>query len=69
MSGMLIKAAAASSGFFTNIMITTAHIVMKSGISVVTLFDKTSFSELMSPMIRARIFPVGLLSKNLKSKV
>ena len=30
----------------------------------VTTLTSTSFKELTSPMIRARIFPVGLLSKN-----
>ena len=38
---------------------------MKSGINVVTQLDKTSFNELISPIILDNIFPVGLLSKNL----
>ena len=60
----LESAAAASFQFLTNMIPTTDKIVIKSGISVVTLFDSTSFKELTSPMILARIFPVGLLSKN-----
>ena len=69
MRGMLIREAAASFAFLTNIIQTTAQIVIKSGIRVVTLFDSTSLRELISPMMRARIFPVGRLSKNLKSSV
>lgn len=62
-NGRLIKEANASLQFFISIIITTALIVTKSGIRVVTLSERTSFSELTSPMIRASIFPVGLLSK------
>ncbi len=63
-NGVLRSDAAASSGFFANIMTTTAMTVRKSGISVVTQLFKTSFKELMSPMILLNIFPVGLESKN-----
>ncbi len=56
-------------GFLANMMAATAQMVMKSGISVVTQLDSTSFRELISPMIRASIFPVGRLSKNWKSSV
>jgi len=48
---------------------TTAQIVKKSGISVVTQLPSTSFKELMSPIMRARILPVGRLSKKEKSRV
>ena len=68
-SGRLIMAAAASSGSFANMMTATALMVIKSGISVVTQLDSTSFRELISPMMRARIFPVGRLSKKEKSRV
>ncbi len=61
--------AAARGGFFTNIMTATATTVAKSGMRVVTKLLSTSFRELMSPMIRARIFPVGRLSKNCRSRV
>ena len=67
MNGVLISDAAASFGFLVNMMPTTAITVIMSGISVVTLLESTSFKELMSPMIRDRIFPVGLLSKKAKS--
>ena len=67
--GRLTMEAAASPGLFTNIIATTAQMVIKSGIRVVTQLDSTSFRELMSPIIRARIFPVGRLSKNWKSRV
>ncbi len=43
--------------------------VMKSGIRVVTQLESTSFRELMSPIMRGGIFPVGRLSKNWKSSV
>ena len=66
--GRLTMEAAASPGLFTNIIATTAQMVIKSGIRVVTQLDSTSFRELMSPIIRARIFPVGRLSKNWKSR-
>ena len=62
--GRLIRAAAASLASLTNMMTATALMVMKSGIRVVTQLESTSFKELMSPMMRARIFPVGRLSKN-----
>ncbi len=68
-NGRLLRDAAARAGFFTNMMATTAATVIKSGISVVTKLFKTSFNELMSPMILARIFPVGRLSKNCRSRV
>ena len=68
-SGRLIREAAARIGSFANMMPTTAQIVIKSGISVVTQLPSTSFRELMSPMMRARIFPVGRLSKKEKSSV
>ena len=67
--GRLTREAAASTGFLMNMMATTAQIVKKSGSRVVTQFPITSFKELMSPMMRARILPVGRLSKNWKSSV
>lgn len=58
--------AAARIGFLMNMMATTAHTVIKSGIKVVTLLDSTSLRALISPMIRASILPVGRLSKKVK---
>ena len=69
MAGVEIRAAAARIGFFKNIITITAINVIASGMNVVTQFDSTSFRELISPMIRDKIFPVGLESKNLKSSV
>ena len=43
--------------------------LLKPGISVVTQLPSTSFKELMSPIMRARILPVGRLSKKEKSRV
>ena len=40
-----------------------------SGIKVVTKLLSTSFKEFTSPIIRARILPVGLLSKNANDNV
>ena len=68
-SGRLIREAAARTGFLRNMITTTAQIVKKSGISVVTQLPSTSFKELMSPIMRARILPVGRLSKKEKSRV
>lgn len=62
-SGRLQREAAAKTGFLTNMITATATTVVKSGIRVVTKLFSTSFRELMSPMILARIFPVGRLSK------
>ena len=61
--GMLAKEAAARGAFLVNIMATTAIIVKKSGINVVTQLLSTSFKEFISPIIRESIFPVGRLSK------
>jgi len=69
MSGRDHNALAASFAFFENIIAITLTTVTKSGISVVTLFSRTSRREFISPMILARIFPVGRESKNLKSSV
>ena len=62
-NGRVQREQAASVGCLINIMTTTDTMVRKSGISVVTLLDNTSFREFTSPMIRASIFPVGRLSK------
>ncbi len=61
--GSVDRLASAKSGLFTTIITTTAHMVIKSGISVVTLLFNTSFRELISPMMRESILPVGRLSK------
>ena len=68
-TGIVESEAAASRQSFIIIITTTPVIVINSGISVVTTFTSTSLSELTSPMIRARIFPVGLLSKKAKESV
>jgi hypothetical protein len=68
-NGKLLSDANASFQLFMNIIITTAQMVIKSGIKVVTLFDNTSFSELTSPIILANTLPVGLLSKKSKLNV
>ena len=52
-----------------SMMITTPITVRKFGIRLVIVFFITSFNELTSPMILARILPVGLLSKNVNDKV
>lgn len=58
------------SQMFLIIMITRmAMIVRMFGISFVTPSFSTSFNELTSPMMRARIFPAGRVSKKLKLKV
>ena len=55
---------------FLIIMITRmAMIVRMFGISFVTPSFSTSFNELTSPMMRARIFAAGRVSKKLKLKV
>ena len=53
----------------TSIMAATEQMVIKSGIRVVTQLSSTSRRELMSPIMRERIFPVGRLSKKVKSRV
>ena len=63
MMGRLQSEASPSLQSFIIMMITTAIRVTASGISVVTLFESTSFIELTSPMILERILPVGRLSK------
>ena len=68
-SGMALIDARPSLPFFAIIIMTTAMRVTASGINVVTLFASTSFKEFTSPIRRARIFPVGLLSKNRKPRV
>ena len=69
MIGRLQSEASPSLQSLISIMAITAIIVIASGIRVVTLFDSTFFNELTSPIIRERIFPVGLPSKNPKPKV
>ena len=66
MIGIVLKDASARRQSFIIMITTTPMTVINSGIRVVTIFVRTSFSELTSPMILARIFPVGLLSKNEK---
>ena len=68
-TGRVERLASARRGLFTSIITTTLATVIKSGIRVVTLLFSTSFKELISPMIRERIFPVGRLSKKWKSSV
>lgn len=63
-TGRVERLASARRGLFTSIITTTLATVIKSGIRVVTLLFSTSFKELISPMIRERIFPVGRLSKS-----
>lgn len=69
MIGIVLKDASARRQSFIIMITTTPMTVINSGIRVVTIFVRTSFSELTSPMILARIFPVGLLSKNEKDNV
>ena len=66
---MVLKDASARRQSLITMMTTTPMTVMNSGISVVTMLVRTSFKELTSPMILARIFPVGLLSKKEKDSV
>ena len=68
-NGSVISAAAARTGFRMNIMTATATTVINSGKRVVTKLFSTSFRELISPMILARILPVGLPSKKVRSSV
>ena len=63
-NGMLLKDARASLQSLITMISTTPQMVIKSGIRVVTAFVSTFFREFTSPIIRARIFPVGRLSKN-----
>ena len=67
--GMLLSEARASRQSFTTIITATPQIVIKSGINVVTALTSTFFREFTSPMTRARIFPVGRLSKKEKDNV
>lgn len=53
----------AKGGLLITMMVITAATVTMSGIRVVTLSDIMSFRELTSPIILARIFPVGRPSK------
>ena len=66
--GKVLKVAKANFTFFANIITITATTVTSPGIKVVMLFSITSFREFTSPVIRAKIFPVGLESKKAKSK-
>jgi len=59
--GRLTMEAAASPGLFTNIIATTAQMVIKSGIRVVTQLDSTSFRELMSP-ITSPMYSSGIVT-------
>ena len=65
-NGKLQRAAKASFQFFTNIITITAITVIKFGIKVVTAFSIISFSEFVSPIILARIFPEGTGTVNQK---
>jgi hypothetical protein len=67
--GRLHRAARASRQFFTNIITRTAVTVTMFGIRVVTAFSIMSLSEFVSPIIRARIFPEGRLSKKARSRL
>ena len=66
MNGSVTKAARASRQFISSMITTTAMILMISGIRVVTLLVNRSLSAFTSPMMRARIFPTGRLSKKEK---
>ena len=67
--GILLRDARARRQSFTTMMTTTPQIVIKSGISVVTALVRTFFKEFTSPITRARILPVGRLSKKEKDNV
>ena len=67
--GRLQSEASPSLQSFISMMTITAIMVIASGIRVVTEFDKTSFREFTSPIIRESILPVGLPSKNPKPRV
>ena len=62
-SGIVLSDASARRQSFISMITTTPMTVIISGTNVVTTFTSTSRSEFTSPMILARIFPVGLLSK------
>ena len=66
MKGIVQSAASASRQSLTSMITSTPMIVSVFGIMLVTAFASTSFKEFTSPMILARIFPVGLLSKKVK---
>ena len=66
MTGNVQREAIASFQSLISMITATPITVRKSGISVVTALLNTSFKELTSPIILARIFPVGLLSKKEK---
>ena len=68
-SGSVQSDAIASLKSFTNMITKTPTIVTASGINVVTAFISTSLSEFTSPIILARIFPLGIPSKKEKESV
>ena len=68
-TGSIRSVASASCQFFHSMITATPIRVSISGRSFVTLSESTSFRELTSPTTRARIFPVGLLSKKWKLRV
>mgnify|MGYP006872938964 CR=1 FL=1 len=69
MIGIVLKDASARRQSFTIMITTTPMTVINSGIRVVTIFVRTSFSELTSPMILARIFSGRSAVKNEKDNV
>ncbi len=64
--GNTIIANTASFAFIVNISTATHTTVKNCGITVVTPLEKSSASELTSPITLARIFPTGLSSKKAK---
>ena len=66
-NGRVQSAASASFQFLMNIITITETTVTIFGMRVVTAFSIISLREFVSPIIRARIFPEGRLSKKARS--